>query len=129
MLYLFSQSYVDFLIYLVNIALQCGAKCIGVNNRNLHTFKLDLDTTKRAIESVQRAGKTWRPTALSLDQPDVTIAALSGITVRNDILSFKELGVSCCLIGETLMKSNNPAGTICDLLGKICREFLLHTYL
>lgn len=95
---------------------------MGVNNRNLHTFKLDLDTTKYAIEAVKKAGKTWLPSSSSQQQPDVTIAALSGIAVREDVMSFKDIGVSCCLVGETLMKSNNPARTISDLLGRACNQ-------
>ena len=94
---------------------------MGVNNRNLHTFKLDLDTTKHAIEAVKRAGKTWRPSS-STQQPDITVAALSGIAVRNDVISFKDIGVSCCLVGETLMKSNDPGRTINDLLGNTCNQ-------
>ena len=89
-----------------------------MNNRNLHTFKLDLDTTRHAIDAVERAGKRWRPSPSSQEQPDVTIAALSGIAVREDVVSFREIGVSCCLVGETLMKSTDPARTISDLLGK-----------
>lgn len=101
----------------VEIALRCGAKVLGVNNRNLHTFQLDLETTKRAIDTVDRAGKSWRPTVDGI--PEVTIAALSGIASPSEVMHFKDLGVSCCLIGETLMKSTNATRTILELLGKV----------
>ena len=44
----------------MEIALACGAKVIGVNNRNLHTFKLDLDTTERAIKIAKEKGFSWQ---------------------------------------------------------------------
>ena len=44
----------------MEIALACGAKVIGVNNRNLHTFKLDLDTTERAIKIAKEMGFSWQ---------------------------------------------------------------------
>jgi hypothetical protein len=43
----------------MDIALDAGARVIGVNNRNLHTFKLDLGTTERVMESAKRRGVRW----------------------------------------------------------------------
>jgi anthranilate synthase/indole-3-glycerol phosphate synthase/phosphoribosylanthranilate isomerase len=40
----------------MEIALACGAKVIGINNRNLHTFQLDLTTTMRAVEVAKQLG-------------------------------------------------------------------------
>lgn len=40
----------------MDIALDAGAKVIGVNNRNLHTFKLDLGTTERVMEAARKRG-------------------------------------------------------------------------
>ena len=103
----------------MEIALSCGAKVIGVNNRNLHTFKLDLDTTERAIAIAEKKGITWK---LSSDKdeniqiPNIMIAALSGITSADDVQQFRKAGVSCVLVGETLMKSTNPKKTIEELL-------------
>jgi anthranilate synthase / indole-3-glycerol phosphate synthase / phosphoribosylanthranilate isomerase len=99
----------------VDIALRCGAVVLGVNNRNLHSFQLDLDTTRRAVERLQASGKAWRPDQNRV--PQITVAALSGISSRADVDDFRALGVSCCLVGETLMKSGDPVGTIKDLLG------------
>lgn len=104
----------------MEIALEAGAKVIGVNNRNLHTFKLDLDTTERAIGIAKRMGYTWK---LSPEgKPDVMIAALSGITSSDDVALFRAAGVSCVLVGETLMKSSNPKQTIAELLGEVKAE-------
>ncbi len=94
----------------MEIALECGAKVIGVNNRNLHTFQLDLDTTSKVCKIAQSKGYTWRPD--SGEKPGILIAALSGITSREDVVQFTEDGVSCCLVGETLMKSADPKATI-----------------
>ena len=105
----------------MEIALACGAKVIGVNNRNLHTFKLDLDTTERAISIAQKKGVSWRLTdsPQGPGQPhmsDIMIAALSGITSNDDVMQFRRAGVSCVLVGETLMKSADPRRTIAELL-------------
>ena len=102
----------------MTIALSCGAKVIGVNNRNLHTFQLDLETTERAIQVAQRAGISWRPSQTGESKADVTIVALSGISSASDVGIFRSLGVSCCLIGETLMKSTDPQFTIKELLSE-----------
>jgi anthranilate synthase / indole-3-glycerol phosphate synthase / phosphoribosylanthranilate isomerase len=105
----------------MEIALQAGAKVIGVNNRNLHTFKLDLDTTERAIGIAKKMGFTWelKPGG---PVPDIMIAALSGITSSDDVAIFRKAGVSCVLVGETLMKSSNPKQTIAELLGEVPSE-------
>jgi indole-3-glycerol phosphate synthase len=90
----------------MTIALDCGAKVIGVNNRNLHTFQLDLETTAKAISVAQARGVSWRPQGHGL--PDIFIAALSGITSSDDVSLFRDLGVSCCLIGnlQTVLPSS-----------------------
>ena len=81
---------------------------IGVapdGKRNIHTFKLDFDTTERAVGIAKRMGYTWE---LSPEgKPDVMIAALSGITLSDDVALFREAGVSCVSLGETLIKSSN----------------------
>eukprot|EP01035_Chromulina_nebulosa_P001447 gene1447-1932_t len=97
----------------MEIALDCGARVIGVNNRNLHSFQLDLKTTERILQVAQRKQKSWRIGGSS--EPDLLIAALSGITSSEDVQYFHNLGVSCCLVGETLMKSNDPRATILSL--------------
>lgn len=99
----------------MEIALEKGAKVIGVNNRNLHTFQLDLDTTSRAISIAREKGYSWEIKKKG-EIPDLIIAALSGITSNDDVRQFRSEGVSCVLVGETLMKSSNPKATITELL-------------
>ena len=86
-----------------------------MNNRNLHSFQLDLDTTAKAIAVAQRRAVSWRMEDASI--PDIQIASLSGISSAEDVKTFRDLGVSCCLIGETLMKSSDPAALVKELLG------------
>ena len=100
----------------MEIAIDCGAKVIGVNNRNLHTFQLDLETTGRAVQVVKSRGLSWAPAPPSGPASDVTIAALSGITSAEDVAGFRDAGAGCCLVGETLMKSADPSATMRDLL-------------
>ncbi|RHZ65073.1 hypothetical protein Glove_319g31 [Diversispora epigaea] len=83
-------------------AVKLGAKVIGVNNRNLHTFDVDLNTTSRLAEMVP---------------DDVILAALSGITERGDVVKYLEQGVGALLIGEALMRSENKKAFIQEILG------------
>lgn len=99
---------------------------IGVNNRNLHTFQLDLETTAKAVAVAERRGVSWRLTGTTL--PDIQIASLSGISSAEDVSSFRDLGVSCCLIGETLMKSGDPARLVKELLGESRSESPSHKF-
>jgi indole-3-glycerol phosphate synthase len=79
-----------------------GAKLIGVNNRDLRTFDVDLATTERLTP---------------LAPPGATIVAESGIHTRDDIRRLKGAGVNAVLIGEALVTSRNPGEKIKELLG------------
>lgn len=96
----------------MDIALDAGATCIGINNRNLHTFQLDLTTTERCLDVVQRrkGSSTWS------QDGSLCIAALSGITDAHEVRRFQQLGVQCVLVGEALMKAADPAAKIRELL-------------
>ena len=97
----------------VSIALDCGATLIGVNNRNLHTFQLDLETTANAIQVIHKRGLTWNfpgstgsgaGTGAGTDggaeaYPDVTVLSLSGVSSKQDVSYFRNLGVSGVLVG------------------------------
>lgn len=73
--------------------LQTKAEIIGINNRNLKTFKTDIQTS---ID-------------LMTDIPDSKIIVTeSGITTKEDIIKLSEAGVDAFLIGETFMRSENP---------------------
>lgn len=91
----------------MKIALEVGSKVIGINNRNLHDFTVDMDTTRRLIAS---SGST--PT-----DSGVTFVALSGISVRKDVESFESIGARAVLVGESLMRAADPAAKVRELQG------------
>jgi anthranilate synthase/indole-3-glycerol phosphate synthase/phosphoribosylanthranilate isomerase len=72
------------------LALKLGSKVIGVNNRNLTSFEVDLETTSRLRD---------------LATKDVMICALSGISGPADVASYQQQGVNAILIGEALMRA------------------------
>jgi len=82
-------------------ALDAGCQIIGVNNRNLHTFRVDLNT------SLQLA---W------LIPPAVVKVAESGIETGDDIASLREAGFDAFLIGESLMRATRPGEALLHLL-------------
>lgn len=83
-------------------ALDSGAEIIGINNRDLDTLKIDLDTTGRIISNVPEIkGKV--------------IVSESGIKDKNDIQSLVKNGVNAVLIGEAILKSNDISAKIKEL--------------
>jgi indole-3-glycerol phosphate synthase len=82
-------------------ALDAGAELIGVNNRNLKTFEVDVNTS-------HRLGK--------LIPDDRLFVVESGIRNRADIDVLREAGADAFLIGETLIASPNPGETLKGLL-------------
>jgi anthranilate synthase/indole-3-glycerol phosphate synthase/phosphoribosylanthranilate isomerase len=84
-------------------ALELGAKVIGINNRNLHNFDVDMNTTTRLLDMVQGH--------------DVVLCALSGISSASDVKSYTEQGVSAVLVGEALMRAKDTPAFIRTLLG------------
>ena len=83
-------------------ALQCGARIVGVNNRNLKDFTVSLQTSRRL-----------RP----LVPPGVVFVAESGIIGSDDIELLRDAGVDAVLIGETLMRSADKKRALADLAG------------
>jgi anthranilate synthase/indole-3-glycerol phosphate synthase/phosphoribosylanthranilate isomerase len=86
----------------MKIALDLGAKVIGVNNRNLHTFTVDMSTTTRLAEMCK--GK------------DVVLCGLSGISSPEEVKQYASQGVGAVLVGEALMKHPSPTALIHHLL-------------
>jgi indole-3-glycerol phosphate synthase len=84
-------------------ALTANAKIIGVNNRNLKTFKVDLATTERLAERMRNAGKT--------------LVAESGIHTRADVERLARCGVTAILVGESLMRSDDIPAKVRELIG------------
>ena len=85
------------------VATRLGAKVIGVNNRNLHDFVVDLETTSKLAVGLN-------------DQ--VTLCALSGITGRPDVVKYTSEGVKAVLVGEALMRATDKGAFIDALRGK-----------
>lgn len=72
-------------------AIESGAKIIGVNNRNLETFDVDLKQTEKIIK---------------LLPPGKIVVSESGIRNSEDVDYLKSIGASAVLVGETLMRGN-----------------------
>lgn len=83
------------------VAVAAGARIIGVNNRDLATFEVDLATAE-----------TLRP-ALG----DAVAVAESGIWTRDDANRMRAVGYDAVLVGESLVRSGNPAEIISSWLG------------
>lgn len=83
-------------------ALEISPKIIGINNRDLNTFKTDINTTRKLIKLIP---KDKRP----------IIVSESGIKTKKDIDSLKKSGANAVLIGEELMKAENPEKKIREL--------------
>eukprot|EP01125_Pyxidicula_operculata_P004710 TRINITY_DN1760_c1_g1_i5.p1 TRINITY_DN1760_c1_g1~~TRINITY_DN1760_c1_g1_i5.p1 ORF type:complete len:601 (-),score=154.22 TRINITY_DN1760_c1_g1_i5:20-1822(-) len=86
-------------------ALKQGARVIGINNRNLHDFTVDMNTTTKLLEYKEQFFQSGSEEGELL--PTIFIA-LSGITCASDVKYFVTSGVSGILVGETLMKSEDP---------------------
>ena len=78
-------------------ALELGADLIGVNNRNLKTFEVDLETTAELADEVP---------------DDVLLVSERGIKSPQDAMRVLEAGANAVLIGETLMRADDPSREI-----------------
>jgi len=84
-------------------ALTAGARIIGINNRNLADFTVDLGTSLKL-----------RP----LVPPEITVISESGIATKEDVSRLKGAGINGILVGEALVKAENPEAKIRELLGR-----------
>jgi indole-3-glycerol phosphate synthase len=83
------------------VALDSGAEIIGINNRDLKSFEVSLDTT----------------IALRPHVPDgIPVVAESGIHTADDVRRLADAGVDAMLVGEALMAADHPALKIEELL-------------
>lgn len=80
-----------------------GAKIIGINNRNLKTFEVDLKTTESLMKHIPH---------------DRVVISESGIKSFEDMEYLKKLGVDAVLIGETFMRAPSIIGKINELRGQ-----------
>jgi len=86
----------------LDAALDAKAPIIGINNRDLDTFKVTLETTARL-----------RP----IIPADRVVVSESGISSREDIVLLKNMNVDAALIGEELVKAADPTAKLKELLG------------
>lgn len=84
----------------MSTAIKLGAKVIGVNNRNLETFEVDLGTTGRLRSMVPQ---------------ETFLCALSGINTHQDVLDCKRDGVNAVLVGEAIMRAPDASRFIREL--------------
>lgn len=87
----------------VNSALAAGARIIGVNNRNLHDFSVDVNNSTRYRNMIPR---------------DIVFVSESGITSRSDIEVLINNKTNAVLIGETLMRAKDKAAVLKELKGE-----------
>ncbi len=80
--------------------LEVGPRLIGINNRDLRTFETKLEHTLDLLEHIP---------------PDVTVVSESGIKTRDDIDRLRAANVGAVLIGETLMRADEPGTAIREL--------------
>lgn len=81
-------------------ALGLGAKIIGINNRNLNTFEVDMTTSLRLRKNIT---------------PERIVVSESGVRSRTDIQFLKKAGIDAVLIGEALMREDDIKAKIDEL--------------
>ena len=87
----------------VKMALESGAKIIGVNNRDLRTFTVDINNSARYRKMVPE---------------DIVFISESGIKTAADIQKLRENGTNAVFIGETFMRSADKKAALKELRGK-----------
>jgi indole-3-glycerol phosphate synthase len=82
-------------------ALAIGASIIGINNRDLHTFKVDLAVTQRLIRLIPQ---------------NKVIVSESGIKSYEDVMFLKSLGINAVLVGEAFMEADDIAAKMREMM-------------
>lgn len=86
----------------IQMALDAGARVIGVNNRNLNTFEVDISNSIQLRNLVPKS---------------IVFVSESGIKTANDIDALREIAVDAVLVGEALIKSGNIKDALSKLSG------------
>ena len=86
----------------VDRALKTSAALIGINNRDLRTFKTSLDTTLSLREKIPS---------------DRILVTESGIRTRDDVKRMRDAGVHAFLVGETFMRAEDPGAELQQVFG------------
>jgi indole-3-glycerol phosphate synthase len=84
-------------------SINAGAKIVGINNRNLETFEVDINLSKKLAPELKKLGAE-------------VVVAESGISSKNEILELKKYQVDAFLIGESLMKEKDIGAKLRELL-------------
>jgi len=82
-------------------AVGCGARLVGINNRDLATFEVRLETTERLAHIVREAGQT--------------LVSESGIRGAADVARLRAAGADAILVGEALLRSPDVRAAIAEL--------------
>lgn len=88
----------------VDMALEAGARIIGVNNRNLKDFSVDTENSRRLRERIPG---------------EVLFVSESGVRGREDVERLQEIGADAVLIGETLMRAQDKKAKLAQLRGAL----------
>jgi indole-3-glycerol phosphate synthase len=83
-------------------ALGAGATLLGINNRDLRTFRVDLGITFDLLPKVP---------------PEIPVVSESGIASRADVARLEAAGVDAVLVGERLLRAADPGAALRALLG------------
>ncbi|MBN2684963.1 MAG: indole-3-glycerol phosphate synthase TrpC [Pontiellaceae bacterium] len=89
----------------MNRAIDCGADCIGINNRNLKTFVTSLETTFELAALAPSAA---------------TLVSESGIKTPEDVVMVQKSGAHAVLVGESLLRESDPGYSAKCLMSNIC---------
>lgn len=87
----------------IETAVRLGAKIIGVNNRDLKTFNVDMNNAAHLRELVPR---------------DRVFVSESGVQTAEDVESLRKIGANAVLIGETLMRAPDKKAKLDELKGR-----------
>lgn len=86
----------------VRMALNTGARIIGINNRNLKDFSVDTENSRKLRELIPQ---------------DVLFVSESGVSTAGDVDRLREIGADAVLIGETLMRATDKKTKLNELRG------------
>ena len=87
----------------IEMALDCGAAIIGVNNRNLKDFTVDMDNARRLRKLIPA---------------ECIYVSESGIKTREDVKLMEDIGADAVLVGETLMRAVDKKAMLEELRGR-----------
>ncbi len=93
----------------LTIALQLNTPLIGINNRNLYTFETKLDTTLNLLSQF--------PQNTTETSTEHIVITESGILVPSDVTMMRDHNIQAFLVGEALMRSNDPGIGLARLFG------------